>query len=117
MVPSDVERIATVEGIRAGTVVAFAKRGSEGTDELYVVAAIHPKARARAEAIEREIRQKIHVEFGVMPRDVLLVRPNRIPKTSSGKIQRAFCRTLYESGELGRHRVLQEASLKVPTRA
>jgi acyl-coenzyme A synthetase/AMP-(fatty) acid ligase len=31
---------------------------------------------------------------------VLLVRRGAIPKTSSGKVQRRACRTLYEGGDL-----------------
>jgi fatty-acyl-CoA synthase len=32
---------------------------------------------------------------GLPPRDVMLVKPGTLPKTSSGKLQRAKCRELY----------------------
>jgi len=37
---------------------------------------------------------------GLPPRDVVLVRPGTLPKTSSGKLQRATCRQRYLAGEL-----------------
>ena len=40
-------------------------------------------------ALVREIVQRIHSERGHRPARVLLVRAGSIPKTSSGKIQRA----------------------------
>ena len=37
---------------------------------------------------------------GLPPRDVMLVKPGTLPKTSSGKLQRAKCRELYLDEEL-----------------
>ena len=37
---------------------------------------------------------------GLPPRDIVLVRPGSLPKTSSGKLQRAKCRELYMAEEL-----------------
>jgi fatty-acyl-CoA synthase len=37
---------------------------------------------------------------GLPPRDVMLVQPGSLPKTSSGKLQRARCRELYLGDEL-----------------
>jgi fatty-acyl-CoA synthase len=37
---------------------------------------------------------------GVPLRDVVLVSPGTLPKTSSGKLQRALCRSRYLSAEL-----------------
>ena len=38
--------------------------------------------------------------IGVPCREVVLVRPSTLPKTSSGKLQRALCRRQYSEGEL-----------------
>jgi acyl-CoA synthetase (AMP-forming)/AMP-acid ligase II len=101
LVPSDVERIAaTVEGVRFGSVIAFAKAGSYGTEELYVVAGVEPQVAPNAPATRAEIRRRIHEHIGVSPRAVMLVDPRAVPKTSSGKIQRAACRSLYVAGAL-----------------
>ncbi len=98
IVPSDVERVvAKVQGTRYGSIVAFAIRGSEGTDELYLVVGAEPQAR-HDERIRDEIRASVFSHFGVMPRELVLVAPKAIPKTSSGKVRRAMCRELYEGG-------------------
>jgi fatty-acyl-CoA synthase len=46
-----------------------------------------------------EIRGAIHHRTlevcGIPPRDVMLVQPSTLPKTSSGKLQRSKCREDY----------------------
>ncbi|MEZ5296048.1 MAG: hypothetical protein R2697_07200 [Ilumatobacteraceae bacterium] len=37
---------------------------------------------------------------GLPPRDVMLVQPGTLPKTSSGKLQRAKCKELYLDEQL-----------------
>jgi acyl-CoA synthetase (AMP-forming)/AMP-acid ligase II len=99
IVPSDVERlVAGVNGVRYGSVVAFAVRGSEGTDELCVVAGIEP--RADREHVKQQSRSTLYQHFGIVPKDVILVRSSAIPRTSSGKLRRAACRDLYERGAM-----------------
>ena len=53
----------------------------------------------------RELEQRILSEAGSIlelpPEEVVLVPPHAVPKTSSGKIRRAFIRELYETGRLG----------------
>jgi fatty-acyl-CoA synthase len=50
------------------------------------------------------VRHSIHHRTlevcGLPPRDVMLVRPGTLPKTSSGKLQRARCRELYLAEQL-----------------
>jgi fatty-acyl-CoA synthase len=50
------------------------------------------------------IRHAIHHRTlevcGLPPRDVMLVQPSTLPKTSSGKLQRAKCRELYLEEQL-----------------
>ena len=100
IVPSDVETVAAVEGVRASGVVAFSRRGNDGTEELVLVVALEPRARPRADEVRREIELRVHAELGVLPAEVVLVPPNAIPKTSSGKLRRAECRRLLASGAL-----------------
>jgi acyl-CoA synthetase (AMP-forming)/AMP-acid ligase II len=100
IVPSDVERVvARVPGIRYGAVIAFSIRGAYGTDEVFVVAGATPDAQ-RDPRKREEVRAAVHDHFFVVPREVVLVPPSAIPRTSSGKIQRAACRALYLSGVL-----------------
>jgi len=46
------------------------------------------------------ISHEVQAEIGVPAREVRLVAPATIPKTSSGKLQRSACRSMYDSGEL-----------------
>lgn len=95
--PSDLERVvARVPGTRYGAIVAFTIRGTEGTDELFLVVGVEPRA-IGDERKREEIRAIVYQHFSIMPRDVVLVQPSAVPKTSSGKVRRAACRHLYET--------------------
>ncbi len=102
IIPQDVEMAAwEVEGVRKGCVAAFGTVDlSSGTEKLVVVAETRlndPSERRRtAERIVELVAQKI----GLPPDDVVLVAPETVPKTSSGKIRRAETRRMYEACEL-----------------
>ncbi len=91
--PEDIERaIGVLRGVRAGNVIAFGVEGYKGKETVVVV----------AETKETEldpIRHAIHTRTlevcGLPPRDVMLVQPGTLPKTSSGKLQRSKCREQY----------------------
>jgi fatty-acyl-CoA synthase len=91
--PEDVERaVATVEGVRAGNVIAFGTEGRRGREGLVVVAEVKGDDAA---AVRGEISTQVLATVGVRPEDVVLVRPGSLPKTSSGKLQRGLCRARY----------------------
>ena len=96
--------------VRAGNVIAFGVEGYKGKETVVVVAERAP-SRRRARAI-RERHPPPHAR-GVRPaaRDVMLVQPGTLPKTSSGKLQRAKCREQYlnETLELGAERASTRA--------
>ena len=99
--PEDIERaVGGLEGVRAGNVIAFGQDGYKGKETVVVVA----EARDSGDASLDEIREAIHHRTlevcGLPPRDVMLVQPGTLPKTSSGKLQRARCRELYLAEEL-----------------
>lgn len=99
--PTDVERaIAEIPGLLRNGAVAFGVPGPEGTERLIVVAAVDPSSWRDLDEIERGVRARILEYFGVTVAEVCLVAPGSIPKTSSGKVQRAACRALYESDSL-----------------
>lgn len=100
IVPSDVERVvARVAGVRYGAVVAFAKAGAGGTDELYIVAGV--ESHLERAPLEGQVRTAVLEYFGITPRDIALVKPSAIPKTSSGKVRRGACREIYERNGFG----------------
>jgi fatty-acyl-CoA synthase len=101
--PEDIERaVGTIEGVRAGNVIAFGMEGYKGKESVVVVAEVRSTTASgsKADAAQHEaIRDAIHHRTlevcGLPPRDVMLVQPSTLPKTSSGKLQRAKCREQY----------------------
>jgi fatty-acyl-CoA synthase len=96
--PEDIERaIGALDGVRAGNVIAFGMEGYKGKESVVVVAEVRTDDLDGArDAIHRRTLQVC----GLPPRDVMLVKPGTLPKTSSGKLQRARCRELYLGDEL-----------------
>ncbi len=100
--PEDIERaVGVVDGVRPGNVMAFGIDGYKGKETVIVVAEVKPSETSGDLA---QIRQRVHTRTldvsGLPPRDVLLVKPGTLPKTSSGKLQRARCREQYLAEEL-----------------
>jgi fatty-acyl-CoA synthase len=100
--PEDIERaVSTLDGVRAGNVIAFGMEGYKGKESVVVVAEVRPTDSSGG---PDEIREAIHHRTlevcGLPPRDVMLVSPGTLPKTSSGKLQRAKCRDEYLNEEL-----------------
>lgn len=96
--PEDLERaVGTIEGVRTGNVIAFAMPGSKGKEVIVVVAEVRTGEPA---ALRRAIRNKVIEVCGAPPRDIMLVQPGTVPKTSSGKLQRSLCRNQYRQKEL-----------------
>ena len=50
--------------------------------------------------VRRAIRRRVIEICEVPPRDIILVQPGTLPKTSSGKLQRSLCRKQYLKKEL-----------------
>ncbi|HET6663144.1 MAG TPA: AMP-binding protein [Acidimicrobiales bacterium] len=100
--PEDVERaVGLLEGVRAGNVIAFGVPGDRGRESLVVVA----ESRAVDEdlaAVRRLVAEGVRDAVGVPAKDILLVGPGTLPKTSSGKLQRSLCKRHYLAGRLAR---------------
>ncbi len=96
--PEDVERaVATIDGVRAGNVIAFGIGGRAGKEGLVIVA----ETRSEDTTLTRKwVAERVQESIGLPARDILLVAPGTLPKTSSGKLQRALCRQRYLSAEL-----------------
>jgi fatty-acyl-CoA synthase len=104
--PQDMEwEAAKVPGVRKGNVIAFGSRDPSGVerDRERVVLAFEAQDAedlARAQALCSAVRKAVQEGMGLTLDDVVAVVPGALPKTSSGKLQRAKTRELYESGEL-----------------
>jgi fatty-acyl-CoA synthase len=96
--PEDVERAAeSVEGVRAGNVIAFGTEGRRGREAVVVVAETKLDQSA---PVHDAVAARVTDAIGVPPEEVVLVRPGTLPKTSSGKPQRSLCRRRYLGDEL-----------------
>jgi fatty-acyl-CoA synthase len=98
--PEDVERaVGLLEGVRAGNVIAFGVEGDRGRESLVVVA----ESRAVDDdltGVRRLVAERVRDAVGVPARDIVLVAPGTLPKTSSGKLQRSLCKRYYRDGRL-----------------
>ena len=96
--PQDIERVVgEIDGIRAGNVIAFGVPGRNGKEKVVVV------AETRADDLERvrtEVSERSVAAVGVPASEIKLVKPSSLPKTSSGKLQRALCRQQFLDGGL-----------------
>ena len=99
--PEDIERaVGGVDGVRAGNVIAIGVEGYKGKESVVVVAEVRVAGddndrAGQLEAIRGEVHHRTLEVCGIPPRDVMLVAPGTLPKTSSGKLQRAACRQQY----------------------
>ena len=110
--PQDIE--VTVEKlseqVREGCSAAFSFE-VDGEERVVVVAeldrAFRPRKTDTPEEVEQQlaaikttIRKGIVEQHEIPVHDVVLLKINTIPKTSSGKIQRSACRNMYVNGTL-----------------
>ncbi|WP_405876177.1 fatty acyl-AMP ligase [Streptomyces sp. NBC_00005] len=102
--PQDLELSAEMShpALRPGCTAAFSVSVDEGVEgeQIVLVAEVAPDAAGESEKITDLIRSALGEAHGLSVRDVVLVHPGTIPKTSSGKIQRRATRTAHLDGTL-----------------
>ncbi len=72
-----------------------------GTERIVVLAETDVVEAAAREALHARAREVAVDAVGIVPDDIVLVRPGTVPKTQSGKIRRAAAKELYLKGEIG----------------
>ncbi len=98
--PQDIEQ--TVEAhpaVRLHSAAAFAIPHDEG--EVAVVVLEQAK-NSDGEVAVGALRAAVSAEHGLRLHDVVVLSPGEVPRTSSGKISRALCRTSYLDGRWAR---------------
>jgi fatty-acyl-CoA synthase len=96
--PHEVERAASrVDGVRAGRVAAF--RGPDGLGVETVVVAVETGS-ADVARIRKAVMTEVVREVGIRPREIVLLPPGSLRKTTSGKMRRLETRDRYLTGEL-----------------
>ncbi|MGW9434788.1 fatty acyl-AMP ligase [Streptomyces sp. NPDC055607] len=102
--PADLELTAEEAGpgLRRGHVAAFpAGLQDDSGEHAVLVAEVERGGRGTdLAALSAAVRTEVLHRHSLDLREVVLVRPGTIPKTTSGKIRRATCRELYLSGAL-----------------
>ncbi|MBK8231196.1 MAG: non-ribosomal peptide synthase/polyketide synthase [Candidatus Eisenbacteria bacterium] len=98
--PQDIEQTAEACGgaIRPAASAAFSVERDE--ERLVVVLELERHGSKDHELLFRAVREAILETHEVDPLAIVLVRPASVPKTSSGKVQRAACRQAFLEGTL-----------------
>ncbi|MYZ46570.1 fatty acyl-AMP ligase [Propylenella binzhouense] len=99
----DVEATALAPETGAGLAAAAAFGIEEEDGESLVVVcemARTAESEGERELLVRRLRATIGELHGLVPADVVLVRPGVIPRSINGKIRRSACRALYLEGSL-----------------
>lgn len=93
--PHVIEDLASeIPGVRQGRVAAIGVPDDEaGTERLVIIAETDRRIDPRT--TRSAIADHVRASLGITPRDVVLVSPSAIPRTSSGKIQRVALRAAY----------------------
>jgi phthiocerol/phenolphthiocerol synthesis type-I polyketide synthase C len=100
--PQDIEHVVECShsAVRMGGVAGFAVE-CDGVEALAVVAELEDaKQVSECERIFAAIREAIADQHDLMPVQIALLKPNSLPKTTSGKVQRQACRTALLDGSL-----------------
>ncbi|WPO00925.1 non-ribosomal peptide synthetase [Pseudomonas sp. MUP55] len=101
--PQDIEHTIEreVEVVRKGRVAAFAVN-DQGLEGIGIAAEISRSVQKilPPEALIKAIRQAVAEAYQEAPCVVLLLNPGALPKTSSGKLQRAACALHHADGSL-----------------
>lgn len=80
--------------VRAGHVVAFSVADEEDVDRIIVVAEVRDVGSCSL----GDVRGAASTRLGLAVADFVALSPGAMPKTSSGKLQRALCRQRYLAG-------------------
>jgi fatty-acyl-CoA synthase len=100
--PQDLEwEAGKVEGVRKGNVISFGTMKPHNDRERVIIAfETSVTDEAARQALKGEVRRAVQQALGLTVDDVLPLAVGVLPKTSSGKLQRAKTRELYETGTL-----------------
>jgi acyl carrier protein len=101
--PQDLEKIVKNchSSVSLNSGVAFAVE-QDGVEKIVVMQEVNRSALQDLNAAEvvGSIRQGISTHFDLQVHAIVLLKPGKIPKTSSGKIQRSLCREIFLAGKV-----------------
>lgn len=104
--PNDIEVLASdySDFLRPGCCAAFSVSRENQSEVLIVVAEVKDPTLSKIEQkyLEQNLRQSVSTNLSVKLEELVLIKPNTIPKTSSGKLKRSLCKELFLSNKLRR---------------
>jgi acyl-CoA synthetase (AMP-forming)/AMP-acid ligase II len=111
--PSDIEQ--TVEAahpaLRPHFAAAFSVERGNREALVVVVEVRHEAARdLDVDAVARDVMRRVNAEHEIPVDEVVLLKPSQIPKTTSGKVQRAQCRQMWQDGAFQAHAVIRRVA-------
>ncbi|WP_010494699.1 non-ribosomal peptide synthetase [Paenibacillus elgii] len=96
--PHDIERVAEeVDGVELGKVAVCGVHDAEARQDRIVVFVMHTKKVEAFAPVARRLRKHLNYRGGWELHDIVPIR--RIPKTTSGKVQRFKLAQEYEAGQ------------------
>lgn len=108
--PAEIEElVGVVKGVRQGCVAAFStnelkregkKRDAASGEFLIIVAETREANKQKKAELLAKIKETVAMNLDIAADDIVLVPPHIVPKTSSGKLQRAACKKMYLEGRL-----------------
>lgn len=103
------ESTGNVIGVRKGCVIAFGVSDATlGTEKIIIVAESKWTDKNEKTKLANTISEQVAIDIGIPPDQVVIVPLRKIPKTSSGKLQRSACKQAFLSGELTKaHQAVQ----------
>lgn len=98
--PEDIENVIEANaGIKGGGCFVFALSPTEEADER-IVAVCETRGAPDLQALAVRVNESVQDVFGIKLHRIEWVKSGTLPKTSSGKKQRSYCKQLYEANEL-----------------
>ncbi len=90
------EVVGNISNVRKGCVIAFGVSDAKsGTEKIVVVLESKLQTDEEKEQLQQSIIEQLVINIGVPPDHIVIAPPQTIPKTSSGKLQRAACKQAY----------------------
>ncbi|HTQ57244.1 MAG TPA: fatty acyl-AMP ligase [Bryobacteraceae bacterium] len=94
------ELLLDVDGVRKGCTVAVSTMFEGEGEQLIILAEKDPRSKRPDEDVIAEINHLILKGLSLKPRDVELLEPGTLPRTSSGKLRRSEALRQFLAGEL-----------------
>ena len=96
--PQDIEEVVSEShpDIQPNAAAAFSVETDQG-EALMIVSEVRRVAQTPDDEkiIKNKMAQSVGLAFGLIPHEIMLIQPGKLPKTSSGKIQRLKARELF----------------------